>query len=90
MNTKSIRVIKDSLTHDILMISKVLNKLISIKDLKEINSAEFSDASKVRRSLQYLSLHNLILLNDDETWIITPLGINCLYSIIENKSKRSS
>lgn len=65
------------------MISKVHNKLIGIPELKEINPKSFRDAHKIRRSLLYLSLHNLILLNEDDTWIITPTGVLFLYDIIK-------
>lgn len=90
MNSSSIKMKKNSLTHDILMISKVYNKLISLKDLYEINNTKFTDSSKVRRSLLYLNLHNLISLNDNDTWIITPFGKSFLYQVVERNSVISS
>lgn len=77
----SIKIKKNSLTHDILMVSKVFNKLISIENLREINFEYYSDITSIKKSLLYLDLHNLILLNTDDTWIITPLGIQYLYQM---------
>lgn len=80
---------KDSLSHDILMASKVYNKLISITDLQFIHPETYSHRSHVRRSLLYLSLHGLILLNDDDTWIITDSGKLFLYTVVERESKKT-
>lgn len=81
---------KNSLTHDILMISKVYDKKISIEHLKEINQNKFNDATKISRSLIYLNLHNLILLNEDDTWIITPFGKTFLYEVVQRNPQTTS
>lgn len=72
------------------MISKVYNKTISIKELKEINSSSYRDANRVNRSLLYLNLHNLILLNEDNTWIITPFGKAFLYELVQRNPQTTS
>jgi|APGre2960657373_1045057.scaffolds.fasta_scaffold56814_4 hypothetical protein len=74
-----VRIVKDSLTHNILLISKFYNKIISISDLQTINPHSFTHKNKVNRSLLKLSLDNLIVLYDNNTWIITKKGINYLY-----------
>lgn len=86
----SIRIKKNSLTHDILMISKVHSSKIDISHLKVINDSKFKDANKINRSLMYLNLHNLISLYDDNTWIITPLGKMYLYEIVQRNPQTTS
>jgi len=70
---------KNSLTHHLLMITKFYNKTINIDDLKAINPKKFNRFSHVRRSLLKLHLDNLIHLNMDNTWTITPKGIAFIY-----------
>lgn len=74
-----INMVKNSLTHDILLISKFYDRLIDIKDLKEINNKKFNHFSHVKRSLFKLSLDNLIILNNDNTWRITSKGVAFVY-----------
>jgi len=73
---------RDSLTHNILMITKVYDKLIGFDSLKEINPQRYSNTSKVSRSLLTLSLHGLIHLFDDDTWIITDSGKKYLHYLV--------
>jgi hypothetical protein len=65
-----VHMVKFSLTH---------NKTISIDDLKVINPKKFNRFSHVQRSLLKLHLDNLIHLNADNTWRITPKGIAFIY-----------
>jgi hypothetical protein len=71
--------IKDSLTHDLLLITKFYGVTISINDLKAINAKKFNHFSHVKRSLLKLHLNNLIDLNADNTWKITSKGIAFIY-----------
>lgn len=71
--------IKDSLTHDLLLITKFYGVTISINDLKAINPKKFNHFSHVKRSLLKLHLNNLIDLNADNTWKITSKGIAFIY-----------
>jgi len=86
-----LRMVKNSMTHNILMITKFYDNLITFADLDTIHPKKYKDRNKVRRSLLSLHLHNYILLNDNETWIITPNGKNFLYDFAQkNKSKTPS
>lgn len=82
LSFESINVRRDSLTHDILMVSKVYNKLIGFSDLKEIHPKRYNNINKVCRSLLTLSLHGLIHLFDDDTWIVTDSGKRYLHYIV--------
>lgn len=86
----SIKIIKDSLTHDLLMVSKVYNSIITYSDLHEINKKKYYDKSKVDRSLLYLSLHGLVHLQSDTHWIITPKGISFLYHFASKFKKKGN
>lgn len=77
-----INIRRDSLSHRILMITKVYNRLINISDLKEINLKQFSSLSKVNRSLLSLALHEFIIKFEDDTWIITEKGKRFLYHVV--------
>ena len=86
--SKTFRMVKNSMTHNILMITKFYDNLITFADLDTIHPRKYKDRNKVRRSLLSLHLNSLILLNDNETWIITPNGKNFLYEFAQrNKSK---
>jgi hypothetical protein len=74
-----INMVKNSLTHDILLITKFYDQIIGIEDLKIINNKRFNHFSHVKRSLFKLSLDNLIILNNDNTWRITSKGIAFVY-----------
>jgi hypothetical protein len=74
-----VHMIKDSLTHDLLLISKFYGKTIGILDVKAINQKKFNHFSHVKRSLLKLHLNNLIDLNVDNTWKITSKGIAFIY-----------
>lgn len=79
------RMVKNSMTHNILMITKFYDNLITFADLDTIHPKKYKDRNKVRRSLLSLKLHNFIILNDNETWIITPNGKNFLYDFAERQ-----
>lgn len=84
----SFKMVKNSMTHNILMITKFYDNLVSFADLDTIHPKKYKDRNKVRRSLLSLHLHSYIHLNDNDTWIITPNGKNFLYEFAErNKSK---
>jgi hypothetical protein len=85
-----IKMKKNSLTHDILMISKVLSKRMTIDDLHNIHESKYKNLTKVNRSLLYLNFHNLIYLYDDNSWIITPLGKLFLYDIVQRNPQTTS
>ncbi len=72
------------------MITKFYNKTININDCRVINPDEFRHTHKLKRSLLYLSLHHLIQLNDNDSWIITPRGIQCLYDIVKKYPSQAS
>lgn len=74
-----VHMIKDSLTHDLLLITKFYSVTITINDLKAINPKKFNHFSHVKRSLLKLHLNNLIHLNADNTWKITSKGIAFIY-----------
>jgi hypothetical protein len=74
-----VHMIKNSLTHDLLLITKFYGKTISVDNLKAINPKKFNRSSHVKRSLLKLHLDNLIHLNVDNTWKITSKGIAFIY-----------
>jgi len=77
-----VHMIKDSLTHDLLLITKFYSKTIGFDDLKAINPKKFNRSSHVKRSLLKLHLDNLIDLNVDNTWKITSKGIAFIYDFV--------
>ena len=87
LNKRSVpfRMVKNSMTHNILMITKFYDNLVTFADLDTIHPKKYKDRNKVRRSLLSLQLHNFILLNDNESWIITPNGKNFLYEFSERQ-----
>lgn len=87
LNKRSVpfRMVKNSMTHNILMITKFYDNLVTFADLDTIHPKKYKDRNKVRRSLLSLQLHNFILLNDNESWIITPNGKNFLYEFAERQ-----
>lgn len=88
-NSVPFRMVKNSMTHNILMITKFYDNLVSFADLDTIHPKKYKDRNKVRRSLLSLHLHSYIHLNDNDTWIITPNGKSFLYQFAEkNKVKK--
>lgn len=71
--------IKNSLTHNILMITKFYGKKINISDLQVIHPTAYNNKNKVSRSILKLSLDNLITVCENDSWIITNKGIAYLY-----------
>lgn len=86
----SIRMKRNSLVHNILMISKVYNKIISVEDLDAINPKKFKERYRVRHALLRLSLDNLINLFEDETWTITDDGVRYLYYFVTKNPRHTS
>jgi hypothetical protein len=91
LNKRSVpfRMVKNSMTHNILMITKFYDNLVTFADLDTIHPKKYKDRNKVRRSLLSLQLHNFILLNDNESWIITPNGKNFLYEFAERQKLKT-
>lgn len=91
LNKRSVpfRMVKNSMTHNILMITKFYDNLVTFADLDTIHTKKYKDRNKVRRSLLSLQLHNFILLNDNESWIITPNGKNFLYEFAERQKLKN-
>jgi hypothetical protein len=91
LNKRSVpfRMVKNSMTHNILMITKFYDNLVTFADLDTIHPKKYKDRNKVRRSLLSLQLHNFILLNDNENWIITPNGKNFLYEFAERQKLKT-
>jgi hypothetical protein len=91
LNKRSVpfRMVKNSMTHNILMITKFYDNLVTFADLDTIHPKKYKDRNKVRRSLLSLQLHNFILLNDNESWIITPNGKNFLYEFAERQKLKN-
>jgi len=91
LNKRSVpfRMVKNSMTHNILMITKFYDNLVTFADLDTIHPKKYKDRNKVRRSLLSLQLHNFILLNHNESWIITPNGKNFLYEFAERQKLKT-
>ena len=85
-----IRMVRNSLTHDILMITKFYNSSVTYSHLHEINNKKYRDKSKVDRSLLYLSLHGLVCRNSDTHWIVTPKGVSFLYHFASKFKKKGN
>ena len=56
-----------------------VSKKITVEDLNIIHPNAYKNKSKLSRSLLKLSLDNLIILYDDDSWIITNKGLAYLY-----------
>lgn len=78
--------IKNSLTHKILLATKFYNTTITIKDLQELNPSH-NRLSDIMRSLKRLSDAGYVILNNNNSWIITPSGKKFLYDFIETNKK---
>ena len=78
-NFDDIRTKKNSLTHNILMITKFYNKIITYSNLQEINSKDFRNTNKIDRSILFLSLNGLVHVTSPSHWIVTPKGVSFLY-----------
>jgi len=78
-NFSHIKMVKNSLTHNILMLTKFYARKINIEDLRVINPNSYANKNKVSRSILKLKLDNLIITYDDDSWAITNKGIAYLY-----------
>lgn len=84
-----IKIMKNSMTHNILEFSKFYSKRISLVELHYMNPTRYSSQRIINRPLFRLQSHGLIDLYDDNTWEITSKGIAFMYDIAKRLKRET-
>lgn len=84
-----IRIIKNSMTHDILEFSKFYAKPIGLSELHYMNPKRYTSQRVINRPILRLRSHGLIEVFNDDTWEITSKGIAFVYDIAKRLKKET-
>ena len=84
-----VRIIKNSMTHDILEFSKFYAKRIGLPELHYMNPKRYTSQRVINRNILRLQFHGLLEVFDDNTWEITSKGIAFIYDIAKRPTKET-
>ena len=84
-----VKIVKNSMTHNILEFSKFYAKRIGLEELQYMNPTRYTSQRIINRPIFRLQSHGLIDLHDDNTWEITSKGIAFIYDIAKRLKRET-